>query len=111
LSGEAPPLDPESAEAAAGRAMIADALDRLPLTKLHVAILALCAMGLAADIGEVALSNTFSALLLAPPSNAPRGAVSLHLAAVFAGGAIGAPLFGWPADKSGRRAVAGKPVD
>lgn len=105
MSGEAPPLDPESAEAAADRAMIAGALDRLPLTKLHVAILALCTMGLAADIGEVALSNTFSALLLAPPYNAPRGAVSLLLAAVFAGGAIGAPLFGWLADKSGRRAA------
>lgn len=90
---------PEDAMAVAAR------LDRLPLTALHFIILALCTIGLAADIGEVALSNTFSAIFLAPPYNASRGEVSLLLAAVFAGGAIGAPAFGGWADRGGRRAA------
>jgi putative MFS transporter len=82
---------------------IGDRLDNLPLSRLHIAIFALCALGLAADIGEVALSNTFSAIFLAPPHSASRGEVSSLLAAVFAGGAVGAPLFGWSADRRGRR--------
>jgi MFS transporter, putative metabolite:H+ symporter len=92
------------APAAAGLS-IADRLDRLDLTHLHVAILALCVFGLAADIGEVALSNTFSAIFLAPPYNATRSDVSWLLAAVFAGGAVGAPAFGYWADRHGRRAA------
>lgn len=78
-----------AADGAAISAMsIAERLDRLALTPLHIAIIALCTLGLAADIGEVALSNTFSAIFLAPPYNASRGDVSWLLAAVFAGGAI-----------------------
>jgi MFS transporter, putative metabolite:H+ symporter len=80
-------------------------LDRLPVTRLHLAILLLCTLGLAADIGEVALSNTFSAIFLAPPHSASRAEVSWLLAAVFAGGAAGAPVFGWVADRHGRRAA------
>src|SRR5580693_5637267 len=82
---------------------IAERLDRLALTPLHVAIIALCTLGLAADIGEVALSNTFSAIFLAAPYQASRGEVSLLLAAVFAGGAVGAPALGFVADRIGRR--------
>jgi MFS transporter, putative metabolite:H+ symporter len=82
---------------------IAQRLDRLSLTPLHVAVIALCTLGLAADIGEVALSNTFSAIFLSPPYNASRAEVSWLLAAVFAGGAVGAPIFGWWADRAGRR--------
>lgn len=84
-------------------ATLATRLDNLPLTSLHIAILALCTLGLSADIGEVALSNTFSVLLVAPPYHATKGEVSLLLAAVFAGGAVGAPLFGCFADRKGRR--------
>jgi MFS transporter, putative metabolite:H+ symporter len=84
---------------------IAQRLDRLSLTPLHVAVIALCTLGLAVDIGEVALSNTFSAIFLAPPYNASRSDVSWLLAAVFAGGAVGAPIFGWRADRGGRRAA------
>jgi putative MFS transporter len=82
---------------------IAERLDRLSLTSLHVWVILLCTVGLAVDIGEVALSNTFSAIFLSPPYNATRGGVSLLLASVFAGGAIGAPVFGWLADRYGRR--------
>jgi putative MFS transporter len=91
------------AVAAESRMSIAQRLDRLSLTRLHITILALCTLGLAADIGEVALSNTFSAIFLAAPYHAARDEVSLLLAAVFAGGAVGAPVFGWLADRFGRR--------
>jgi len=84
---------------------IAERLDRLSLTSLHVKVILLCTAGLAVDIGEVALSNTFSAIFLSPPYNAPRDSISLLLGAVFAGGAAGAPLFGWFADRYGRRAA------
>jgi putative MFS transporter len=84
---------------------IAARLDVLPLTSLHIAILALCTLGLSADIGEVALSNTFAVLFLAPPYHASHGEVSLLLGSIFAGGAIGAPAFGWWGDRKGRRAT------
>jgi MFS transporter, putative metabolite:H+ symporter len=89
--------------AAIDRIPIAQRLDRLSLTRVHIAIFALCTLGLAADIGEVALSNTFSAIFLAAPYNASRSEVSWLLAAVFAGGAVGAPAFGWWGDRGGRR--------
>ena len=84
---------------------IAARLDRLSLSRLHVAAIALCTLGLAVDIGEVALSNTFSAIFLSPPYSASRSEVAWLLAAVFAGGAVGAPFFGWWADRNGRRAA------
>ncbi len=84
---------------------IAARLDRLSLSRLHVAAIALCTLGLAVDIGEVALSNTFSAIFLSPPYGASRSEVAWLLAAVFAGGAVGAPFFGWWADRNGRRAA------
>jgi putative MFS transporter len=82
---------------------IAQRLDRLPVTALHLAIFALCGFGLFADIAEVALSNAFSGIFLASPYHVSRGELSLLLASVFAGGAIGAPAFGWLADRYGRR--------
>ena len=78
-------------------------LDHLPITRLHVAILALGTLGLFTDIAEVALSNALAAIFLAPPHNLPRGSLSLLLASVFAGGAVGAPVFGLLGDRLGRR--------
>jgi MFS transporter, putative metabolite:H+ symporter len=82
---------------------IAQRLDRLPVTALHLAIFALCGFGLFADIAEVALSNAFSGIFLAAPYHVSRSELSLLLASVFAGGAVGAPAFGWLADRYGRR--------
>lgn len=78
-------------------------LDSLPITRLHAAALAICTLGLFTDIAEVALSNALAALFLAPPHNMPRGSLSLLLASVFAGGAVGAPVFGMLGDRLGRR--------
>lgn len=82
---------------------IAARLDRLPVTRLHLAILAVCTLGLFTDVAEVALSNALAAIFLAPPHNMPRGSLSLLLASVFAGGAVGAPVFGLIGDRFGRR--------
>src|ERR1700678_4423377 len=75
LTAERGQLDAADVPMPAGSGAIARRLDRLPLTALHVAVLVLCTLGLAADIGEVALSNTFSALFLAPPYSATHGDV------------------------------------
>ncbi|KQP74641.1 MFS transporter [Methylobacterium sp. Leaf113] len=82
---------------------IAQRLDRIPVTALHAVIVAVCTLGLFADIAEVALGNSLAAMFLAPPHNLPRGDLALLLAAVFAGGAIGAPVFGAIGDRFGRR--------
>jgi putative MFS transporter len=89
----------------AGQIAIAQRLDRLPATWLHLAVLAICTIGLSADIAEVALSNVFSGLLQGAPHHASRGEISLLLSAVFVGGAIGAPALGWFADRRGRRSA------
>lgn len=82
---------------------IADRLDRLPVTALHIAALVVATLGVFTDIAEVALGNTFSAVLAGPPFDITRGELSLLLAAVFAGGAVGAPLLGAMADRYGRK--------
>ena len=84
-------------------AAITRRLDPLPINRLHVAILALGTLGLFTDIAEVALSNALAAIFLAPPHSLPRGSLSLLLASVFAGGAVGAPVFGLLGDRLGRR--------
>ncbi|WP_371421642.1 MFS transporter [Tardiphaga sp.] len=91
------------APASAAVPTIATRLDGLPVSPLHLGIFALCAFGLFADIAEVALSNAFSGIFLAPPYSISRGDLSLLLASVFAGGAVGAPVFGWIADRYGRQ--------
>lgn len=82
---------------------VVERLDRLPTTTLHVAIVALCALGLFADIAEVGLSNALAAVFLAPPYSMPRGDLALLLASVFAGGVVGAPVFGAIGDRFGRK--------
>ena len=84
-------------------ASIAGRLDRLPLTHLHIAMTALCTLGLFADIAEVAVSNALAAIFMAPPHGLSRGDLALLLASVFLGGAIGAPVFGALGDRFGRR--------
>ncbi|MGX5773833.1 hypothetical protein [Methylorubrum zatmanii] len=102
---EAPPIARDAADPGGNGsvATVAQRLDLLPITRLHWAILALCTLGLFTDIAEVALSNALAAIFLAPPHSLPRGSLSLLLASVFAGGAVGAPVFGLLGDRFGRR--------
>jgi putative MFS transporter len=92
---------------AAGRSGIAVRLDALPVTRLHWVIVILCALGLLFDVVEAGLSNALSAVFSAPPHRVPPFELSLLLASVFAGGAVGAPLLGWFADRHGRRIALG----
>ena len=82
---------------------IAERMDRLPVTRVHIAIVVLGTLGLFVDIGEVAISNALGVVFLAPPYRVAQSDLSLLLASVFAGGAIGAPVFGWIGDRYGRR--------
>ena len=77
------------------------------MTPLHWAIVVLCALGLLFDVVEAALSNALAAVFSAPPSVVMPYQLSLLLASVFAGGAVGAPILGWFADRYGRRAALG----
>jgi putative MFS transporter len=45
----------------------ANQLDRLPVTSLHLAIVVLCALGLAFDVIESALSYALSVEFSSPP--------------------------------------------
>ncbi|GJD43428.1 Inner membrane metabolite transport protein YdjE [Methylobacterium cerastii] len=99
ISTDGGPANP----AAGSMSVIARRLDALPLTHVHGAILAVCIFALFTDFAEVALSNAFAAIFTAPPYNMPRGSLSLLLASVFVGGAVGAPIFGMLGDRFGRR--------
>lgn len=103
--GDRPSLSLASTSADTGEHTIGDRLDGLGLSRLHLAILFICALGFAADIAEVVLSGVLAAVFLGPPYATPQSAVSLLLASVYAGGAIGAPVTGWLADRHGRRVV------
>ncbi len=76
---------------------IAERLDRLPVTPLHLMAVALCAIGLLLDVAELSVNAALSAV------KAGQGELAWLLASVFIGGAIGAPLLGWLADRFGRR--------
>jgi putative MFS transporter len=87
---------------APGRA-IADRLDALPLCRLRLALFCVLTLALFADIAEVALGNALGAVFQAPPRSMTQTELSLFLAAIFAGGAVGAPIFGMLGDRLGRR--------
>ena len=96
-----------TASAPIGTDPIAARLDALPVTRLHWAILVVCALGLFFDVVEAGLSNALSAVFSAPPHRVAARELSFLLASVFAGGAVGAPLLGWFADRHGRRLALG----
>jgi len=80
-------------------------LDGLPFTRLHAAIMLVCALGLVFDVAELGLSNALSAVFSAPPHQVSSSELSFLLASVFAGGAIGAPILGWLSDRHGRQKI------
>lgn len=82
---------------------IAERLDALPFCRLRLAIFAVMTLALFADIAEVALGNALGAVFQAPPRSMTQTELSLFLAAIFAGGAVGAPFFGMFGDRVGRR--------
>jgi putative MFS transporter len=78
-------------------------LDQMAFGRMHALIAALCAFGLAIDIGELALNSAFSTLFADRLAFVPKDMQAILLGSVFAGGILGAPLFGLIADLYGRR--------
>ena len=76
-----------------------------PLSPLLVLATILCAVGFALDLMEITLSNALAAVFSAPPYSLRPGQLSLLLACVYAGAAIGAPTLGWLADRRGLQKV------
>ncbi|RYG89202.1 MAG: MFS transporter [Alphaproteobacteria bacterium] len=83
--------------------LIGEQLDRMPVTRLHCFAVVLCAIGFAVDAFEITMGNLLSAVFASPPYSTAPDRLSLLLAGVFIGAAIGAPLSGWLADQHGRR--------
>jgi putative MFS transporter len=86
-------------------ANIARRMDELPLTRLHLAILAICACGFTFDLLEVALGGGVSAVFSAAPYRIAASQLARLIAAVYVGAVVGAPLLGWLADQFGRKRV------
>lgn len=97
------PTEPGEKEATDTLADIGARLDALPFCRLRLAIFAVVTLALFADIAEVALGNALGAIFQAPPHTMTATELSLFLAAIFAGGAVGAPVFGTLGDRTGRR--------
>ncbi|WID96646.1 MFS transporter [Bosea vestrisii] len=82
---------------------IGERLDALPFCRLRFALFGVLTLALFADIAEVALGNALGAVFQAAPRTMTQAELSLFLAAIFAGGAVGAPVFGMLGDRFGRR--------
>lgn len=78
-------------------------LDSLPVTRLHVASVILCAFGFSFDLLEVALGVALSAVFSSAPNAIPSNQLAWLLSSVYIGAIIGAPTLGWLADRYGRR--------
>jgi len=76
-------------------------LDRLPVTYLHLATMAVCAFGFTFDLLEIGLGNVMSAVFSVSPSNMGPARLSWLLSAAFLGAIVGAPSLGWYADRHG----------
>lgn len=82
---------------------IAERLDRLPLSRLHMLAIVLCALGFGFDLLEMMLGSVLAVVFSSPPYAAAPGQLSMLLSSVFVGAAVGAPLAGWLGDRHGRR--------
>ena len=80
-------------------------LDRLPLTRLHVFTVVICIFAMACALGEISLSGALSAIVSTGPNKASAGELSALLSSVYVGAIVGAPLFGYLADRQGRRTI------
>jgi putative MFS transporter len=86
-------------------ASVAQRMDQLPLTGLHLAIMAICACGFTFDLLEVALGGGLSAVFSVAPHRIAASQLARLIAAVYVGAVVGAPLLGWLADRFGRKRV------
>lgn len=85
------------------RKPVAERLDQHGITRLHVAIVAVCALGFSFDLLEIALGSVLSAVFSAPQQRLESGALAVLLASVYVGAVFGAPSLGWVGDRYGRK--------
>lgn len=90
---------------AAQTVAVAQQLDDMPLKRLHLFILVVCAAGFSFDLAEIAFGGILSAIFSAPPNPIDQGLLAWLLAAVYIGAIGGAPIMGWLADRHGRQRV------
>ena len=100
LPASASQLSPLSAEV-----NLAARMDRLPVTRLHLAILVICAGGFIFDLLEITLGSGLSAIFSAVPHKIDPAQLSWLIAAVYLGAIVGAPVLGWLGDRFGRKTV------
>ena len=81
------------------------ALDRLPLTVLHIFTLIACGLGFSFDLAEIAFGNILSAVFSGPGSPLDGQQLAWLLSSVYIGAIAGAPMFGWLADRYGKRLI------
>ncbi|WP_431052528.1 MFS transporter [Roseateles sp. L2-2] len=82
---------------------LAERMDRLPLTRLHVLAMLTCGIGMTIDTLEMAFGGVLGTVFSTQSPPVPPGQLGLLLSAVFVGAVLGAPLLGWWADRHGRR--------
>lgn len=88
-----------------GTTSVSQQLDGLPLTRLHIFILVVCAVGFSFDLAEIAFGGILSAIFSAPPNPMDQGLLAWLLASIYIGAIGGAPILGWLADRHGRQRV------
>jgi putative MFS transporter len=81
------------------------AIERSPITLLHIAIMAVCACGFAVDLVEMALGGVLSAVFTARPYTLDPSRLTWLLTSTYVGAMIGASLLGWVADRVGPKKV------
>jgi putative MFS transporter len=85
------------------RKPVAERLDQHGITGMHVAIVAVCALGFSFDLLEIALGSVLSAVFSAPQQRLDSGTLAVLLASVYVGAVLGAPSLGWVGDRYGRK--------
>jgi len=82
---------------------LAERLDRLPVTRLHMMAMLTCGIGMTIDTLEMAFGGVLGTVFSTQSTPVPPSELALLLSAVFLGAVLGAPLLGWWADRQGRR--------
>jgi len=84
---------------------VAARLDALPVTRQHVAIVALCTTAFAFDLYEVGIGSALGAVFSGASQGVSATELAWLLSSLYIGAVAGASVFGWVADKLGRRKV------
>lgn len=84
---------------------VATRLDALPVTRQHVGIVALCTTAFAFDLYEVGIGSALGAVFSGAGQGVSATELAWLLSSLYIGAVAGASVFGWVADKVGRRRV------